>query len=252
VRLNVDPAEDFTVEGDDLHTVVTVNSLEAKLGTSFDLDTPHGSQSLIIDAATEDGSTAEYSDLGLPTRQLRTGDLVVTWKVVEAPTFDITISPEDLACGFDKTFSVLDDGELRCLELSIESGWRPGDELEIAEEFCYVRLNVQDSPYYSLDGDDISLTLDITAHQARRGCTVTLDLPQGERRIIIAAGTISGEEIVYEGLGLPAGEDSSQGDLYVTVTYPPAPALRAVSVELAPPPPGLFSQLRSYVSRLMS
>jgi DnaJ-class molecular chaperone len=220
VRLILDDKEDYRVDGDDLHTTIVINDLEATYGRTFTFDTVYGSRTLRILAGTTDGQTSAFEALGLPFAEDNTaGDLVVKWEIEDAPTFDITISAEDLACGFEQDFTVDDvddDGEDRVINVSVNSGWRPDDELEVNGEYCYVRLKVEESPYYRLDGDHIRLELTLTPRQAALGCTMSLSLPQGDDSIIIDAGTEEGEEIEYEGMGLPGGQESAQGNLYVT------------------------------------
>ena len=86
VHLRVRPHDRYRREDDDLVTDVTISIAQAALGTTFELETLDGEESLVVPAGTQPGHQFVLKGRGVPRLQGRgRGDLrVIT--AVEVPT----------------------------------------------------------------------------------------------------------------------------------------------------------------------
>ncbi|MCA9549136.1 MAG: DnaJ domain-containing protein [Myxococcales bacterium] len=128
--------------------------------------------------------------------------------------------------------------ETKRIRLKIPKGAKEGDRMKLKDPECVVILAFEDDPLWSVDGRDVSTTLDITPWEGALGSTVTFETPGGPVTLKVPTGASSGQKLRLRGKGLPQkpGRDGEPGDLYVTlrVVLP-----RALSDEER----GLFEQL---------
>lgn len=89
-------------------------------------------------------------------------------------------------------------------------GGQPGD--------LYVRVHLKADTRFRREGDDIHTEVTIDYPQAVLGETVEIETLDGEKELIIPAGTQSKQKIRLKGLGTPKLRGSGRGDQYVTVT----------------------------------
>lgn len=107
----------------------------------------------------------------------------------------------------------IDDGQSIRLAGKGESGGTggaPGD--------LYVAVHVKPDDRFTRHGYDIHTETTIQYPQAVLGDTVQIDTVDGEKKLVIPAGTQSGQKIRLKGKGIPHVRGSARGDQYVTVT----------------------------------
>jgi len=81
----------------------------------------------------------------------------------------------------------------------------------------YVVLHVRDHPDFQRDGDDIYCTVPITFSQAALGAELKVPTVHGERKLVVPAGTQSGQSFRQKGQGAPRLGRQGRGDQMVTV-----------------------------------
>ncbi|WP_410599616.1 DnaJ C-terminal domain-containing protein [Amycolatopsis sp. lyj-90] len=129
----------------------------------------------------------------------------------------------------DVPAGVTDGGRIRLAG----QGGRGGEGAPPGDLYLVVRLTRH--PRYRVEGHDISVDLPLSPWEAALGTTVTLDIPGGEAKIRIPAGTSSGKRLRLRGRGFPRGR-GEPGDLY-------AEARIVVPAELTDEDRRLFEQL---------
>ncbi len=90
-----------------------------------------------------------------------------------------------------------------------ENGGPPGD--------LYVTLSVEEHPYFRRHNNDIVLELAINVAQAALGDEVMVPTLDGEEKLIIPAGTQTGEVFRLRGKGVPYLRRNGRGDQLVVV-----------------------------------
>lgn len=115
----------------------------------------------------------------------------------------------------------MEDGrtETSRVRLKIPQGAKPGDRLKLKDPDVVVVLSIEPHPRFTLDGRDVSTSLEISPWEAVLGGTVDLETPGGVVHVRIPEGTSSGAKLRLKGQGLPLkpGRDGDPGDMYVTV-----------------------------------
>jgi len=107
-----------------------------------------------------------------------------------------------------------------------------------------VVLHVQEDPRFVREGADLYTVVPISFSQAALGAEVEVPALGGTTRILVPAGTQSGETFVLRGRGLPRLHGGGRGDLHVrihvwtpTQLTPEQEALFRRLAELESPPP---------------
>lgn len=85
LRIHLAPDPRFSVEGCDLHTIVTISPWEAVLGTKIKVQTVEGSVSLTIPKGSINGKKLRVRGKGLPKKDGQTGDIIVELQI-QVPT----------------------------------------------------------------------------------------------------------------------------------------------------------------------
>ena len=128
-------------------------------------------------------------------------------------------------------------------------GGAPGD--------LYVHLRVASHPRFERDGVDLHSTVNLPYTQATLGATLQFETLDGTEEIEIPRGTASGTIFRLRGRGVPHLERRTRGDLLIDVVVDVPTELseheeevirRLAELrgeEVAPPPSGLMSKLRS-------
>jgi molecular chaperone DnaJ len=128
-------------------------------------------------------------------------------------------------------------------------GGAPGD--------LYVHVRVKPHPRFERHGSDLTTVLEVPYTQATLGATIPLETLDGTEQLEIPRGTPSGTTFRLRGAGVPHIERRARGDLVITVIVEVPAELDEEQEELirqlaelrgdevAPPPAGVFSKLRS-------
>ena len=86
-------------------------------------------------------------------------------------------------------------------------GSEPGD--------LYVQIKVRPDPFLRRDGDDLTITVPITASEAALGAKVEVPTPEGPVKLKIPPGSSSGQNMRLTGKGVPHVKGGGRGNLYV-------------------------------------
>jgi molecular chaperone DnaJ len=128
-------------------------------------------------------------------------------------------------------------------------GGAPGD--------LYVHLRVRSHEYIQRDGVDLVSEVAVPYTQASLGTTLDFDTLDGTTELEVPRGTASGTVFRLRGKGVPHLDRRARGDLLVTVVVEVPTELSEEEEDLirqlaelrgdevAPPPAGLMSRLRS-------
>jgi molecular chaperone DnaJ len=120
-------------------------------------------------------------------------------------------------------------GRTEPLEVRIKSGTRDGQRIRIAGKGnagghggqpgdLYVIIRAGDHPVFRRDGDDIYVTVPITASEAGLGAKVEVPTIDGRAQLKIPPGTQSGQKLRLREKGVPsATKDGVRGDEIVEV-----------------------------------
>lgn len=121
----------------------------------------------------------------------------------------------------------------RTLKIKIPAGVVPGQQMRLAKQGgpgvgngppgdLYLEIDVEPHKHFTLQGNDVYLTLPITPWEAALGSKVTVPTLGGSVDLKVAPGSQSGQKLRLKGRGLPA--KSAPGDQYVLlqILTPPA------------------------------
>lgn len=137
-------------------------------------------------------------------------------------------------------------GGPRTVQVDVPAGVADGQRIRLAGQGgqgsdgappgdLYLVVRLAPHPRYRVDGRDLSVDLPLTPWEAALGTAVTLDIPGGEAKIKVPAGTSSGRRLRLRDRGLP-NRRGKPGDLY-------AEARIVVPPELTDDDRRLFEQL---------
>ncbi|MEK7721230.1 MAG: DnaJ C-terminal domain-containing protein [Elusimicrobiota bacterium] len=90
-----------------------------------------------------------------------------------------------------------------------ETGGSAGD--------LYLKIRLLPDPRFEIDGDDLSVKVDVFPWDAALGAGISVPSPSGIVTIKLPPGTSSGRKLRLSGRGLPR-KDGGHGDLYAVVT----------------------------------
>ncbi len=135
------------------------------------------------------------------------------------------------------------------LEVRIKAGTRDGQRIRIAGKGnagshggptgdLYVIIRTADHPVFHREGDDIQLTVPVTATEAALGAKVEVPTIDGRAMLKIPPGTQSGQKLRLREKGVPsATKDGARGDeiveIKVTVPMPRDERSKEILRELA-------------------
>ncbi|WP_284742313.1 DnaJ C-terminal domain-containing protein [Amycolatopsis sp. RTGN1] len=134
----------------------------------------------------------------------------------------------------------------RTIDVNIPAGVTDGQRIRLAGQGgrgsdgapagdLYLVVRLAPHPRYRVDSRDIDVDLPLTPWEAALGTTVTLEIPGGEAKVKVPAGTSSGRRLRLRGRGLPHPR-GKPGDLF-------AEARIVVPPELTDEDRRLFEQL---------
>jgi curved DNA-binding protein len=136
----------------------------------------------------------------------------------------IQLSVEDGFRGGERSISLLDGttGEQRTYNVRIPAGVRAGQRIRLAGQGTrggdgagdlYLRVQLEPSDAYHLDGDDVHTRLPVTPWEAALGATVPLRTLDGSVRVKVPPGSSTGRKIRLKAKGYPSS-GGERGDLY--------------------------------------
>lgn len=116
----------------------------------------------------------------------------------------------------------------REISVTIPAGVDAGSRLRVAGEGeagyqggprgdLYVRVEIEDDPFFKRDGRNLVCEVPITFAEAALGAKVTVPTLDGIAKLTIEPGTQHGQQLRMRGLGLPAVGGGSRGDEIVKV-----------------------------------
>ena len=118
------------------------------------------------------------------------------------------------------------------LEVRIKAGTRDGQRIRIPGKGnagshggpagdLYVIMRAGDHPIFQRDGDDIRITVPVTATEAALGAKVEVPTIDGRTQLKIPPGTQSGQKLRLREKGVPsATKDGARGDEIVEIKVP--------------------------------
>jgi curved DNA-binding protein len=137
---------------------------------------------------------------------------------------ELEISLEEAYRGGHRTITVGGRGGTRTLEVTIPPGVTSGQRIRLAGQGgqgsggapagdLYLIVRIAPHPRYRAEGRDVHMDLPLAPWEAALGTTVAVEVPDGEVKVKVPAGTSSGRRIRLAGRGLP-NPRGKPGDLY--------------------------------------
>ncbi|MDR7521699.1 MAG: DnaJ C-terminal domain-containing protein [Armatimonadota bacterium] len=107
------------------------------------------------------------------------------------------------------------------LDVEIPRGIRAGQTLRLAGAAgggdVYLTVNVAPHRLFERTDDDLTVEVPVTVSEAALGAEVEVPTLEDRVRVVIPAGTQSGQRLRLRGLGMPHARGDGRGDLYVRV-----------------------------------
>jgi curved DNA-binding protein len=132
---------------------------------------------------------------------------------------DVTIDFMDSVRGTETELSIQSPGaEPRTVKVRIPAGVKDGGRIRLRGQGVeggdlVLRVHVKDHPYFRREGDDLLLSLPITAGEAYHGAKVQIPTLSGPVMLRIPKGAQSARKLRLRGKGVKRGDH--QGDLIV-------------------------------------
>jgi curved DNA-binding protein len=127
---------------------------------------------------------------------------------------ELEISVEEAYRGGRRTITVGGRGGTRTLDVRIPPGVTNGQRIRLAGQGgqgsggappgdLYLIVRIAPHPRYRVEGRDVYMDLPLAPWEAALGTTVAVEVPDGEAKVKVPAGTSSGRRIRLPGRGLP-------------------------------------------------
>jgi curved DNA-binding protein len=140
---------------------------------------------------------------------------------------EVQISVEEAYTGGLRKLTLEDSGGTWTLEVKIPAGVVDGQRIRLkgqggsgaagAEQGdLYLVVRITPDRRYRLDGRDVIVELPVSPWEAALGAKVPVDIPGGEAKVSVPAGSSSGRRLRLKGKGLP-NPKGEPGDLYAEV-----------------------------------
>src|SRR5437016_7436971 len=129
----------------------------------------------------------------------------------------------------------------RQVDVKIPAGVKGGQRVRVSGEGAggagtrgdlYLSVTVAPHPFFERKGDDIALTLPLTAPEAALGTTIEVPTLRGKVSMKVPPGTSSGRTFRLPGYGMPRLKGGGAGDELVTVRIVMPSDLKAEEKEL--------------------
>jgi curved DNA-binding protein len=140
---------------------------------------------------------------------------------------EIEVSVEDAYRGTERSISLGTSEGTRALDVKIPAGVTDGQRIRLAGQGgqgtggappgdLYLIVRIAPHPRYRVQGRDVSVDLPVSPWEGALGTSVAVDIPDGEAKVTVPAGTSSGQRLRLRGRGLP-NPRGKPGDLYAVV-----------------------------------
>jgi curved DNA-binding protein len=140
---------------------------------------------------------------------------------------EIEVSVEDAYRGTERSISLGTSEGIRALDVKIPAGVTDGQRIRLAGQGgqgtggappgdLYLLVRIAPHPRYRVQGRDVSVDLPLSPWEGALGTSVAVDIPDGEAKVTVPAGTSSGQRLRLRGRGLP-NPRGKPGDLYAVV-----------------------------------
>ena len=140
---------------------------------------------------------------------------------------EVQISVEESYTGGRRTLTLEGPSGTRTLEVTIPAGVVDGQRIRLRGQGgpgtaggeqgdLYLVVRITPDPRYRLDGRDVVVELPVSPWEAALGAKVPVDIPGGEAKVTVPAGSSSGRRLRLKGKGLP-NPKGTPGDLYAEV-----------------------------------
>jgi curved DNA-binding protein len=137
---------------------------------------------------------------------------------------ELEVTVEEAYRGTQRTVSLGTAEGTRTLDVTIPAGVTDGQRIRLAGQGSqgsggaragdlYLIVRIAPHPRYRVQGRDVSTDLLLAPWEAALGTSVAVDLPDGEAKVTVPAGTSSGRRLRLRGRGLP-NPRGKPGDLY--------------------------------------
>lgn len=140
---------------------------------------------------------------------------------------EIDVTVEEAYQGTQRSISLGTSEGTRSLDVKIPAGVTDGQRIRLAGQGgggsgggppgdLYLIVRIAPHPRYRVQGRDVSVDLPLSPWEAALGTSVPVDIPGGEAKVTVPAGTSSGRRLRLRGRGLP-NPRGKPGDLYAVV-----------------------------------
>ena len=140
---------------------------------------------------------------------------------------EVQISVEEAYTGGRRKVTLEGPGGARTLDVTIPAGVVDGQRIRLRGQGgpgaaggeqgdLYLVVRITPDPRYRLEGRDVIVELPVSPWEAGLGAKVPVDVPGGEAKVTVPAGSSSGRRLRLKGKGLPNAK-GSPGDLYAEV-----------------------------------
>ncbi len=140
---------------------------------------------------------------------------------------EIDVTVEEAYRGTERGISIGSGEGTRALDVKIPAGVTDGQRIRLAGQGgrgsgggppgdLYLVVRIVPHPRYRVQGRDVSVDLPLSPWEAALGTSVAVDIPGGEAKVTVPAGTSSGQRLRLRGRGLP-NLRGRPGDVYAEV-----------------------------------
>lgn len=142
--------------------------------------------------------------------------------------YDLTLTLEEAAFGTEKRISYRRNGKLEEVSVKIPPGISSGKKLRLSGKGMegksgglpgdlYLRISIEEHPFFIREGDDIIVEKEISFSDAALGMTIEVPTLEGIKKVKVPPGTQSHTKLRLKGLGIPHFQGNGRGDEYVKV-----------------------------------
>ena len=144
--------------------------------------------------------------------------------------YSLELSFEEAVHGVSKRLTVQNgDGERQSINVKIPAGVKTGSKVRVAGKGAkgttgaspgdlYIITKVKNHPFYERQSDDVYCTIPVTIAEAALGSRIEVPTIDGPTRMVIPAGTQSGQKFRLRERGVPHFKGGGRGDQFVTVS----------------------------------
>jgi curved DNA-binding protein len=146
---------------------------------------------------------------------------------------ELEVTLDEAYRGGRRSFTLSGPGGQRNIDVNIPAGVTDGQRIRLAGQGgqgsdgapagdLYLLVHLAPDSRYRVDGRNVSVDLPLAPWEAALGASVALDIPGGEAKVKIPAGTSSGRRLRLRGKGLP-NPRGTPGDLFaeIKIVMPP-------------------------------